>query len=555
VTTTPMTTQKTATARNSTVERVIQACLAILVQRLIAQGIIGPDYKLDCQKHWQSPLCSDVWDHWLEVTLLSGQTLAVFLQTTNYKGHKSGKAEPNKTYEVRETITEALTIRATWNEPELLRTVHFTVGPSNYTYGWFQGMKAHSFDLSVHLTLPDADIFALLHATFDSERSEAATILRVEKEIKMKSDVGVALDRLISQLESWCVRDSFAESPLAIQQAALIADEFVASPDIDDLLEGARGTNIKKQFVTLITSNSKEDLDPASSKVLADLRKSKPLFAAAPDQLENWKVFVQEAQAAVRSAKSLESAIEALWTAPDVAFRGSVRRILMRLQSEEHIDYIQDIGISGVTEHNLYGGNHSTLQSRDIAEAIASRMSGSIASCEQLIDAISRRGRAILRSQLYFEAQNGTTALNSFKYVQAMLVRDGYVLQTPRAAGYDLTGYQDQLTSATVRPYFNFVVVSTASGEPICLLKTKFFSHAEFDRRCKEEGFVGLSLSHHWDPSTGAFVSNLDIPLVMCIDMDGKTKPPSHAVRKLQAMSWTVVFGYEGLKEFLKSRA
>lgn len=548
-----MSTQRIATSRNSRAESTVHALLSILGERLLEGGHLSEPPQVESQVRWQSELNADVWDHRFTGVDVAGRTWVIWGQTTNYKGHASGKPESNKTYEVRETLTEALTMRATWPRSENLRTIHVTIGPADYAYGWFAPMKSCSFDRSLYVSIAGADIFEGIDALFASARTESQVLDKVREAIASESPIGQALREPIDDLLHWWVRDGLSPNPLADAQAELIRKAKPKVTEVRSVIEDGTADNFKSAVVDSILARQQENDDPAIQEVVAQTLEAKPFLASATRQLYDWRFFCERVDTLADLRAPLPIAIAELWQAQAPDMRESLRRILIRMRSEDDLDYIQDVNVAGLSEHNLYGPIHSREQTTKVADIIANRLPHEMTTTSQLIEAIKRRGRQTLREQIYFEARNGTNAAMSFRAVIHLLTNDGFLVKAASTLERPLIGYQRDLSGRTVRPYTNFQVVADRSGNDLAIIKAKHFSAREFDRRCKEEGFVGLSLSKRW--VDGSFKSGLSLPLVMLIDVEDKSDLAPHGVAKLMAMGWTVVVGYPALKKLVTTLA
>ena len=164
-----MSVQKTAIKRNALSEIFIDYVIQTFAKKMFDEGYTTAFTVPERQKAFTRDDCQDVYDHYIELPLSSKldtecKTLEIWAQTTCYKGNTTGKPESNKTYEIRETLSEALTLRK-WllQESSPFRTIHFTLGPANYTYGWFKTVKENAFDLSLYPVVDTKyDFFSLL---------------------------------------------------------------------------------------------------------------------------------------------------------------------------------------------------------------------------------------------------------------------------------------------------------------------------------------------------------------------------------------------------------
>ncbi|TGW61274.1 hypothetical protein E5P09_22450, partial [Escherichia coli] len=140
-------------------------------------------YKVEQQIKFYSDIANDIWDHKLTLLTNDNKSIEFWGQTTCYKGNARGVPEPNKTYEVRETLVEGLCIRQYFDERPYVdsRTIHFTVGDPRYTYKWFLDLKQSIFDKSIYIGEPNYDIFQDIHILFENEFTEEGKLKAFER--------------------------------------------------------------------------------------------------------------------------------------------------------------------------------------------------------------------------------------------------------------------------------------------------------------------------------------------------------------------------------------
>lgn len=547
-----MGTQRTATRRNQQAEEVSNFVLDAVLRDLETDGLIQKNWTLEQQVLFASDITRDKWDHRAQIQKsLKTPTLEIWAQTTCYKGHDTGITESNKTYEVRETLTEALCLRARHAESSHVRLVHITYGNPDYVYSWFRPLKNSVFDLSVYMHSDSADVFDLIEDAIGTCKTEVEITISLQSQLEDKTELGILLKNASDSLKNWLAESDVKVSASSVLQSSLLSRNLEQIEDVDLLVSNALGANIKKSIVDCILSDSFDTFDTAVKNAAVGIMGKKPFLKTVKEQILDWDKFVLELSQSVDNSSPLTVNLKSLWQQANQALRESSRRILMKLNSDDDVDYVQDVGVQGVSEHNLYGGTHSDRQADEIVEIIATRLKAAKISGKNLLEVIASRGKGILRSQLYFEARNGTASTSSFDFIVKHLESKNFRVTAPKNSEISLVGYHSEITKETVRPYTNFKVVKNEAGETLCLLKAKFFSAAEFDRRCKEEGFVALSLQNHWNGK--AFEKRFDIPIIMCVDMPEGLTPPTFSVRKLLAMGWEVAFGVESLLEKLKA--
>lgn len=542
-----MTSQRTATKRNAQAEQVSHFILKYFAQNLLDSNLIT-EYSVSTQEQFNSEVSRDRWDHTLNIQLSEENSVEIWGQTTCYKGHIDGATESNKTYEVRETLTEALCLVAAKSPENDFRTIHITFGDPDYVYSWFRPMKENTFDFSLYLDDP-SDIFNLIDESIGTYKTESQIYKKLESEIEKSSKLGRILTRNIAELKDWHSKANLKRSDLSMAQGALVKAGIPEEKTFKALMAHATGDNIKKKAVDTILSSSQHSDDALVQEVVTDLLDRKPFLKSANSQTIEWDSFVEVIRSLWKPQASEIENLVSLWNPSNQSVLESIRRILLRIHSEETTDYVQDLGIAGITEHNLYGGKHSPQQAEQIARIIIGNLVGNDNNPAEIVSLISKKGKAILRNQIYFEAKNGTSSTSSFDFIQKAVTNSGFKIVNSAQAGIELIGYHSEITGSNVRPYTNFKIVKDKTGKTLCILKGKFFSVKEFDRRCKEEGFVGLSLQYRWDGKN--FVKRFPIPIVICIDMESDFTPPDFAVRKLVAMGWSVAFGPDHLIQIL----
>jgi hypothetical protein len=226
---------------------------------------------------------------------------------------------------------------------------------------------------------------------------------------------------------------------------------------------------------------------------------------------------------------------------------------LLRVKADVSINYIQDVDILGVTEHNLYNGIHSESQVKNIVKYLLSRLRGlEITSKSVLLNTLtSKQSKNILNKSLWFEAKNGTSLKPSFDYIVNGLMEAGYQVRDGSTSRIKPIGYHSQFITGSekVNPYTNLKLILDNSGNPIAYLKGKYFRPPELPRRCKEESYVGLTLKYRLIEH--GFEKKVPFPLIMFIDMPNDYTPPPHAIRQIQAFGWKVAFNKEEVLNIL----
>jgi hypothetical protein len=551
--------QTYASLRNEQVEYLVDFVLRNFVQKLKDEGYVSSSQRSPVQqKQFTREDCNDIFDHYLELDLVRpmgnfDQKIELWAQTTSYKGNMTGKPEPNKTYEIRETLVEGLTARD-WltTEHRPFRIIHFTVGPSNYTYGWIKLAKDHVFDLSLY---PDVGInspalFAELANVLSGGVFNRDRLARLVNQ--PGSQVGVYVKTITDALYEWFTR-GLPSSPLADKQAALLAklrNDRRTLADAAVVASQQGGANIKQEAVTLLSEGG--TTNQAMLRTLARLNSGNPFLALSLEAEIDWPNWVSTNLAIPVNCSDLEKYLQHLWTMQEDKKLLS-RRLLLRIHTDDVVNYVQDIDVEGVTEHNLYNGAHTSAQVSVIVNQIAGRCrSAGINSPAALFQRLrSNRGRELSRASRRLESRNGTTMRPSFFYIEESL-SDQYQFVSFRDTNLSLPiAYHSAFGSAKVEPYDNMKVILRRQGDtPIAIIKAKYFNKPEFPRRAKEEGYVGLTTKYQYTNS--AFQERYPgTPLIMFIDMNARVKPAEHAVRRLVTLGWDVFFKVDSLRVFL----
>jgi len=547
--------QTYATERNSQIEFLIGFILARFAKDLQTSGQIAK-FGIEHQKQYVSNIASDVWDH--QLTLASsreGGFIELWCQTTCYKGNQTGQTESNKTYEVRETLVEAIALRELIEKrkSQTIRTIHFTVGDKNYTYPWFLDLKAATFDRSFYINGSGYDIFSEVLSTLVGTLTETDKERALAKAVDDNNRIGQLVRHAVSELLDWYHKEKLSKNPLADLQWGLVKKEGAAHLSKVPNLSLVKGLNIKGRVNEALFGDIRGD-DPLIPRTAAKILKKKPFLSAAINIVADWPAFVEQIENLAAQTSDFEDFLRALWDAKPPSHL-VLRRILLRIHSDEAITYIQDREIAGITEHNLYSGTHNKAQINAICSQIKKDLSGAgISNTTSLVGALTgNKAKGIVNAARWFEAKNGTELKPSFDYVLLALESNGFSVVTPADAKLSATGYHSELSSQNVRPYTNLKVVLSPSKKPLCFLKAKYFREQEFPRRCKEEAFVGLTLKYRY--TNGNFVPRHKIPLVMFIDMASDFVPPVSAIKRLVSFGWDISFSIDGLVGWLNQRS
>jgi hypothetical protein len=547
--------QTYATERNSQVEIFIHFILEEFFSRLQRSGRLK-DVRITSQKPYISDIASDVWDHFVAATQPNGRELEIWCQTTCYKGNGTGTPEPNKTYEVRETLVEGLTIREHFKKSKNKHcfSLHFTVGDSRYSYQWFLDLKAATYDKSIYIGRPNFDIFGSIADSIKGLLTEKDKLSALRSVATGTSELATFIKQSSLELDEWWNACGHATSEIANAQWELIAEEFRRNSRCWPELSNIRGQDIKGRVNKSIYSEELEFSDPLILKTASKLLSKNPFLSVAIKVLESFDSFYARLIGLIPASNNLNDFLVQLWNSP-MPERLVIRRLLLRIHSNESVAYVQDRDVAGITEHNLYAGDHTAAQTRDIARQIQMSLGNAVAAIrtpDDLMRAVRARGKALVNQARWFEGKNGTELKPSFDYVELALEGEGFGLVSPSSAGIRAVGYHAEISSEVVRPYTNLKVVVNQSGKALCIIKAKYFRPQEFPRRCKEEAFVGLSLRFRY--RDGRFDSRLSIPQIMFIDMPSDYSPPPFALKRLISFGWQVFFSTDDLIDFLRAQ-
>ena len=556
-----MNAQSLATRRNALAEMLIDYTLQLFSNKLYDNGLITKISETETQKDFVRDDCSDGYDHYLQLHLSSKldmkcRTMELWGQTTCYKGNPSGKPESNKTYEIRETLSEALTLRKWLNaEGKFFRTIHFTLGPSDYTYGWFKIAKENAFDLSLYPKFDSGkDIFETLldlsiGMVFQYEFNEKLDIIMEDSTHALSKFI----NNIVNDLYNYFVA-GYEVSKTANLQSELLQKIYDNSTTLYTTCVNEShnaGMNIKGKAYSLIKGAGIND--SFHKTTFYRLMKSNPFLNEATIALKDWDTWSKSAFDVPSKSDSISTYMQDLWS-NNTSQKYVIRRLLSRAYTSEGIDYIQDIDVDGVDEHNMYSGSPSTEQIKKIcSHLIPLYAANGITTSSQLFDILtSNNSRTIVRNSQTFEGINGTNLKPSFYYLEEYLKPD-----------YELVSFADAKLPApiayyiafapdlNIKPYSNLKVIRRRdTKENIAIIKGKFFRKQEFPRRAKEESYVGITAMY--DYTNGAFKASYPgKPLIMFIDMQENWTPPSYALRRLISYGWHPFFQLNRLKTYL----
>jgi hypothetical protein len=546
--------QAHATARNILAEQLVNFTLRRWAELLHSTGELQSAPSVSLHMPFVSDDSSDVFDHHLKLSSGRLGPIELWAQTTCYKGHEDGQSEPNKTYEIRETLVEALGLRRALREQgALFRTVHFTVGPAEYTYGWFKPAKDASFDLSLYPAAGTRGILDAVGAALNGSRTMEEIRNRFESCLaEAGSVVGAWITTTSQQLLDWYSSGMPANSAANLQAEhwQAIRDAAIASVEPSVLASKDGGADIKGRALAILEGG--DTTDSALIACVKRITSKKPFFAASLDADLDWKNWTEKHLRLPDPKPDLAAYVRHLWTL-DAPVGEVVRRLLLRAHTDASILYVHDVGVSGLTEHNLYSGAHSAKQVDGVVQKIVSDCSqAGIRRAQDLFERLAApAGRRLLKQSRAAEVRNGTNIRPTLYYLEEAL-RPDYLLCSFRDACLPApVGYQSAYASQNVRAYENLKVVVRRDGaRNVAAIKAKFFSHDEFPRRCKEEAYVGLTAQSSLT-AAGFEPRYPGLPFLMFVDMPADLQPPRYAVCRLVTSGWIPVFSVGRLKTYL----
>jgi hypothetical protein len=256
--------QSFATTRNSQIELFIESILEAYFELTKVKSRVSR-LKIESQKPYKSEISSDVWDHFVSFFDSElGKEVELWCQTTSYKGNKSGNPEPNKTYEIRETLVEAISIREkveTYGE-KIIRTIHFTVGSKKYTYDWFVAAKDKTFDLSIYLNFNDGDIFKIISEVIGSAKTDVQVKNSIRQAFLHEGPCRTLLEVATNEIGKWHLLRNCMEQEAASMQYTLVKAEIDdRQEEINISLERSinAGRDIKKRCNDLVNGKHESD--------------------------------------------------------------------------------------------------------------------------------------------------------------------------------------------------------------------------------------------------------------------------------------------------------
>ena len=534
--------QTFATTRNAQVEGFVDFILEKYCEELTILGLIE-NYSVESQCQYESHFAYDIWDHLVTfIDKKSAEKVQLWCQTTCYKGNKLGKPESNKTYEVRETLVEAISIREKiLSSDEVIRTIHFTVGPKAYTYSWFTAAKENTFDLSLHLDIEHEDVFEKIAYVYEGVSAEYQLRKKYIDEVGNKSSIASLINSTKDSLLDWHTKESMPMRQIANSQFNIVKTEFESrNEEINNCVNRSpnAGLDIKGRANKLVHGG--EEKDQLILETVDLLLQKNPFIKISQDTVTDWSEYSSRINHILLASNGLTDFISNLWSINnDLGL--VIRRLLLKVSAEESVHYVQDLDIDGVTEHNLYKGKLSEAR-LSLVVAYVERVVGDIEASELRDRLISIKAKNLIRSAIWFEAKNGTSLKPSFDYIELALKKSGYRIEKASILKDKSIGYHSEfvINGEKVNPYTNLKVILDENGNLLAFLKGKFFRKQEFARRCKEEAYVSLTLKYKL--LDGEFIKKYSVPFIMFIDMPSDITPPKYALRRLLSFGWSAAF-------------
>jgi hypothetical protein len=416
--------------------------------------------------------------------------------------------------------------------------------------------KKNAFDLSLYPKFNSAeDIFDVImsigsNCSFEYEFYNKLDDIISDSNNPLSSFINSIVASLIQYFET-----GYISSTMADKQAKLLTDiDYEVHGNMKYIIESSHNTgmNIKGRTVRLLSGD--DIIDPILNKTLKRIITTNPFLSVALDALadwDNWSATTFEPQ----DHASLRDYLISLWN-DTTNNKYAIRRLLLRIYTNESINYIQDLNIEGIDEHNLYSGTPSPQQTSEICDYLLEKYNDNhIASVTDLYNLlISNRAKTLINDSLKFERINGTSLKPSFFYLEE------YLLPRYELVNFDeanlpapIAYYSKFVSNLNVRPYDNLKVIrNSETKRNLAIVKGKFFRQPEFPRRVKEESYVGLTAQYTIEDDT--FKKRYgSLPFIMFIDMADNYTPPAFAVRRLVNYGWHPYFELDKLIEYLES--
>jgi hypothetical protein len=502
-------------------------------------------------------------------------------QTTCYKERGFSGAEPNKTYEMRETLMEFLLVHVSlmFGESDLksdeIRFFHVIFGDPSYSYSYFHKIRSKCYDLNVviHPSLGVDELYKSLEQALPTGLlSDQTCALKAIKDTVSSGNLTIIND-VVSTIKKEFSEYFRMKSPRSdygkIQAEAIrgLANERNAKA-VSISKKLVSGLGIKKLYLEAATGDvgsQGKDIERVVDRIFKRRVYLPEAKKALEDGMPYWERYVGSSLMALKidSKTPLQAALLNLWNIGVEGKRELMRRVLVKLPgaiSGEGTSYPQDIPVKGVTEHNLYKRIFDNEQTLRLIEYLQNKFrSANVTTIDDLRENLLTFGRSIVKDGFDYDVENGTVIKPVSYYLVQAIEKKGYRVRKQKDVfGSTIKGYHEKLFDVDIGPFTSIDVICTKVGAPIALFKAKYFRPPEFDRRVKEEGFVSFTSAFAvCKENDTVFLKrhNRELPFVMFIDTDPDWTPEPEPVKQLVRMGWDVFFRIPDLLDFLSLQA
>ncbi|MCE5298632.1 MAG: hypothetical protein LLF84_06790 [Methanoregulaceae archaeon] len=549
----PITARSTSNLRNERVERLVNFALYIAV---------GADGFIYRRKSVGPEGFETEFDH-----IIKKANITLYGQTTCYKERGTDGGEPNKTYEMRETLMEYLLVflqglkenHLDFND---IRFFHVVVGDPTYSYSYFNDLRKIFYDLNVVANFEGGvqnfydELEVLLPDSVMSDEDACYSILDRSYHSANPTLTKSAIVH-ISQKFNQYFSEKLPQGKIGIFREALNILAKSRLPEIAaHFYKNLAGAGIKEKYIRAAKDDASED--KRIEYVVKKIFTLRPFLPEAKKALRGgstgWNNYVNTLFDHIPENADLSLAIEILWNPKSPGEREISRRLLIKIPgiiSESEILYPQDIPIKGVTEHNLYGGDFDSKKI-EIFQFIQKKFErAGIVTSKQLKESFVKFGRSPIKDGFEYDLQNGTVIRPTLYYLDYVLTQNGFtILTSKQALGTTIKGFHVDLFEINAGS-FNSIGVIQKSNKSLALFKAKFFRPQEFDRRVKEEGFI--SFTSYFRIKEGKLILQFEtLPRIMFIDTVEGWKPDRIALEQLYLMGWDIFFDIDELIQYLE---
>lgn len=499
-------------------------------------------------------------------------------QTTCYKERGVIGGEPNKTYEMRETMMEYLLahVNILFGESDLnidnLRFFHIIVGDPAYSYSYFNKIRSKSYDHNIVLYPPQGieELYIALEEALPEEiLSDQKFALEELRKTVIHNKINIiteTISQILKQFNNY-IAIGCPQSVYGLLQAKAICnlakERNIRSIEISHNLKP--GIGIKNLYLKA----AKGDINCCGNeikKVVENIFKLRPFLLEAKKALENgtegWEYYIDSLSKDINIdfKKSLFNVLFYFWNIDDIGKRALIRRMLIKLPSAitgEGTAYPQDIPIKGINERNIYKKIFDNNKTKKLINYLHNKyINVDIYTTKQLLKNMKSAGRYIIKRGFNYDIKNGTMVKPVRHYVVQNLQKIGYKIMKQRdSLGNTIKGYHGELFDVNIGPFNSMEVICTDNSEPIALFKAKYFRPPEFDRRVKEEGFISFTSAFTVDKKgSKIFLKHQyeELPRIMFIDTEPDWTPDPEPVKQLVRMGWDVFFDISDLIKFLE---